>query len=103
MAEIGVDISNHRSKHPDEFLHQPVDTVITVCGKADQVCPIFPEQGNRHHWPFEDPGHAIGTEAEQIEVFRRVRDEIRRVFEAYADGLRDGASNVRFGSTGQMA
>ena len=103
MAEIGIDISNQRSKSLDEFLPQPVDTVITVCGQADQVCPIFPGSGNRHHWPFEDPGHAIGTEAEQMEVFRRVRDEIQRVFEAYADGLRDGASHVRVGSTGQRA
>jgi arsenate reductase (thioredoxin) len=89
LAEIGIDISGHRSKHMDEFLAQPVHTVITVCGKADQACPVFPGQVNRHHWPFDDPAHAVGTEAEQMEVFRRVRDEIRRVFEAYADGLRD--------------
>lgn len=91
MAELGVDISGHRSKHLDEFLPQPVHTVITVCGKADQACPIFPGQVNRHHWPFDDPAHAPGDEAEQMKVFRRVRDEIRRVFGAYADGLRDAA------------
>ena len=90
LAEIGIDISSHRSKHLDEFLTQPVHTVITVCGKADQVCPVFPGQVNRHHWPFDDPAHAPGTEAEQFEVFRRVRDEIQRVFGAYADGWRDG-------------
>ena len=89
MREAGVDISHQRSKHLDEFLNQPVHTVITVCGKTDQVCPVFPGQVNRHHWPFDDPAHATGTEAEQMEVFRRVRDEIRRVFGAYADGLRD--------------
>jgi arsenate reductase len=89
MAEIGMDISGHRSKHLDEFLNQPVHTVITVCGKADQVCPVFPGQVIRHHWPFDDPAHATGSETEQLEVFRRVRDEIRRVFGAYADGLRD--------------
>jgi len=89
MAEIGIDISRHRSKHLNEFLNQPVHTVITVCGKADQACPVFPGQVNRHHWPFDDPAHATGSEAEQMEVFRRVRDEIRRVFEAYAEGLRD--------------
>ena len=89
MGEIGIDISGHRSKHLDEFLNQPVHTVITVCGKADQVCPMFPGQVNRHHWGFDDPAHAKGSEAEQMEVFRRVRDEIRRVFGAYADGLRD--------------
>jgi arsenate reductase len=89
MAEIGMDISGHRSKHLDEFLNQPVHTVITVCGKADQVCPVFPGQVIRHHWPFDDPAHATGSETEQLEVFRRVRDEIHRVFGAYADGLRD--------------
>jgi arsenate reductase len=47
---------------------------------------------NRHHWPFDDPAHAAGTEAEQLAVFRRVRDEMRRVFEAYAAGWRDAQS-----------
>ena len=89
MAEVGIDIGAHRSKHLDEFLNQPVHTVITVCGEADQACPVFPGQVNRHHWPFDDPANATGTEAEQMEIFRRVRDEIRRMFEAYADGLRD--------------
>lgn len=89
MAEIGIDISAHESKHFDEFLHAEVETVITVCGHADQVCPIFPGQVNRHHWGFDDPAHATGTEEEQLVVFRRVRDEIARVFEAYAAGRLD--------------
>ena len=89
MAEIGIDISAHRSKHLDEFLTQDVSTVITVCGNADQACPMFPGQLNRHHWGFDDPAHATGTEEQQMQVFRRVRDEIRRVFEAYAAGLLD--------------
>lgn len=91
MAEIGLDISGHRSKHLDEFLARPVETVITVCGNADQACPVFPGQMNRHHWPFEDPAHATGTEDQQMAVFRLVRDDIRRVFEAYAAGRREGA------------
>ncbi|WP_367873970.1 arsenate reductase ArsC [Luteolibacter sp. Populi] len=89
LAEIGIDISGHRSKHMDEFLSMQVETVITVCGNADQACPMFPGQLNRHHWGFDDPAHATGTEDEQMAVFRRVRDEIRRVFEAYAAGRRD--------------
>lgn len=84
MKEIGIDISHHRSKHLDEFLNQDVETVITVCGNAEQACPIFPGQVNRHHWPFDDPAHATGTDEEKLAVFRRVRDEIRLVFEAYA-------------------
>ena len=89
MAEIGIDLSGHRSKHLDEFLTQDVETVITVCGNADQACPVFPGQVNRHHWGFDDPAHATGTEEDQLAVFRRVRDEIRRVFEAYAAGRLD--------------
>lgn len=89
MAEVGIDISGHTSKHLSEFLNQPVETVITVCGAADQVCPIFPGQVNRHHWPFLDPAHATGTEEEKMQVFRQVRDEMRRVFEAYAVGRLD--------------
>jgi arsenate reductase len=89
MAEIGIDIGAHHSKHMDEFLGGEVETVITVCGNADQACPMFPGQLNRHHWGFDDPAHATGTEAEQLAVFRRVRDEIRRVFEAYAAGRLD--------------
>lgn len=89
LAEIGIDISAHHSKHMDEFLAQDVETVITVCGNADQACPMFPGQLNRHHWGFDDPAHATGSEDEQMAVFRRVRDEIRKVFEAYAAGRRD--------------
>jgi arsenate reductase len=89
MKEIGIDISGHRSKHLSEFLDRDIGTVITVCGNADQACPIFPGQVNRHHWPFDDPAHAKGTEDEVREVFRRVRNEIRRTFTAYADGRRD--------------
>ena len=90
MQEIGIDIAGHRSKHLSEFLNQPVETVITVCGNADQACPMFPGQVNRYHWGFDDPAHATGTEDEQTSaVFRRVRDEIRRVFEAYAVGRKD--------------
>jgi arsenate reductase len=91
MKEIGIDISNHRSKHMDEFLKQPVETVITVCGNADQACPMFPGQVNRYHWGFDDPAHATGTDAEKLGVFRRVRDEIKRVFEAYGAGRKDQA------------
>lgn len=86
MAEIGIDISGHHSKHLDEFLGQDIETVVTVCGNADQACPRFPGQVNRHHWGFDDPAHATGTQEEQMAVFRRVRDEIREVFEAYASG-----------------
>jgi len=95
MKEIGIDISGHRSKHLSEFLNEKIETVITVCGVADQACPIFPGQMNRHHWAFVDPAHATGSEAEKVAVFRRVRDEIRRVFEAYAAGRLDQMKTAR--------
>jgi arsenate reductase len=91
MKEIGIDISAHKSKNMNDFLQQPVETVITVCGNADQACPIFPGQVNRHHWGFFDPAHATGTDGEKLAVFRRVRDEIKLVFEAYAAGRCDQA------------
>src|SRR3954465_12678257 len=80
MKEIGIDISNHRSKHLNEFLGKKVETVITVCGHVDQICPIFPGQVNRHHWGFDDPAKIEGSAEEKLQKFRDVRDEIQRVF-----------------------
>jgi arsenate reductase len=89
MAEIGIDISTHTSKHLNEFLEKEVHTVITVCGNADAACPTFPGQAAKHHWPFDDPAKAEGNEEEIRATFRRVRDEIRAKFEAYARELAD--------------
>ena len=94
MKEVGIDISEHRSKHLNEFLSQKVETVITVCGNADQACPIFPGQVNRHHWGFYDPAKADGSDSEILQVFRQVRDEIGRIFEAYGAGRRDAAKRL---------
>jgi arsenate reductase len=94
MQEVGIDLSGHRSKSMNEFLATPIETVITVCGVAEQACPIFPGQVNRHHWPFDDPAHARGTEEQQLELFRRVRDEIRRTLNAYVAGRRDALKPI---------
>lgn len=78
MAEIGIDISGHRSKSVDEFIGQEFDYVITVCDNAKETCPVFPGRTQRIHQSFEDPP-AIG-EADAVTtlaIFRRVRDEIR--------------------------
>ena len=91
LSEIGIDISANTSKHLDTFLEDDIETVITVCGNADQACPTFPGQMNRHHWPFDDPAHAEGDDEEKMAMFRRVRDEIQAVFGAYADGRLDAA------------
>ncbi|MEM7698876.1 MAG: arsenate reductase ArsC [Verrucomicrobiota bacterium] len=89
VSEIGLDLSDGTSKSLNEFLEDEVDTIITVCGNADQACPTFPGQRQRYHWPFDDPADATGSEEEQLAVFRRVRDEIVRVFTAYGLGRRD--------------
>jgi arsenate reductase len=94
LGEIGIDLSGHTSKHMNDFLDREVETVITVCGNADQACPVFPGQVNRHHWPFNDPAKATGTAEEITAEFRQVRDEIRQVFQAYAAGRRDQAASV---------
>jgi len=94
MQELGLDIGGHTSKHMNDFLDRQVTTVITVCGHADQACPMFPGQVNRYHWGFDDPAHATGTEEEILAVFRRVRDEIRLVFGAYAAGYREALTRA---------
>src|SRR6266550_244390 len=77
MREIGVDISGHRSKSVDEFLGQAFNYVITVCDNANERRPVFPGTTQRIHWSFEDPAAAHGDGTERLNVFRRVRDEIR--------------------------
>jgi arsenate reductase len=94
LAEIGIDISQHTSKHMNDFLVRDIHTVITVCGNADQACPMFPGQVNRYHWGFDDPAHATGTDEEIMAEFRRVRDQIKLVFEAYAAGFREARGSA---------
>ena len=77
MDELGIDISHQQSKTLDRYLDEPFDDVITVCDTAAEVCPVFPGASRRRHWSFEDPSRATGSESEQLEVYRRVRDEIR--------------------------
>ena len=77
MAELGIDISQQQSKTLDRYLGEPFDDVITVCDTAAEACPVFPGAARRRHWSFEDPSKATGNEAEQLKVYRRVRDEIR--------------------------
>ena len=83
LGEIGIDISSNSSKHMNEFLDQNVETVITVCGNADQACPVYPGQVNRFHWPFFDPAKAEGSEEDIYEKFKTVRNEIKKVFTDY--------------------
>jgi arsenate reductase (thioredoxin) len=77
MSEIGIDISEHRSKSLDEFLDTPFDYVITVCDNANETCPIFPGPAKRIHWSFDDPAAMQGSDEQVMDGFRRVRNEIR--------------------------
>lgn len=82
MAEAGVDISGQRSKSVNEYLGLDIDLLVTVCGGAKESCPMFTGKvASRLHWPVDDPAKACGSEDEVMEVFRRVRDEIRALVE----------------------
>jgi arsenate reductase len=83
MREIGIDISHQTSKAIDEALLRKMDVVITLCGNAEESCPYTPSQIKRIHWSIEDPATAVGTEEEIMNVFRRVRDEIKQRLEKF--------------------
>jgi arsenate reductase len=76
MQEKGVDISGQRSKGFDEALARSMDLVVTVCGNADERCPVLPPVVKRLHWPLEDPAAATGSDDQILATFREVRDEI---------------------------
>lgn len=89
MSEAGVDISNHRSKDVVELLHLPFDAVVTVCDRAADACPVFPGEARRVHYGFDDPPTlALGlSEADALDVYRRVRDDIRAFIETLPHSL----------------
>ncbi|NOX32236.1 MAG: arsenate reductase ArsC [Deltaproteobacteria bacterium] len=94
MAEAGVDISDHRSKHINEFKEVDLDVVVTVCGHAHETCPYFPPRCKVIHIGFDDPpkmakklaGQGAGKET-QLDCFRRVRDEIKTFVKGLPDNL----------------
>ncbi len=81
MQEIGIDITNHRSKGLDEVPVDEADYIITLC--ADEVCPIVPGSTQRLDWPLPDPASQGEMIRYQIEAFREVRDEIKRRLDAF--------------------
>lgn len=90
MAEAGVDISGHRSRHIDKFGDVELDYVITVCGHAHESCPVFPGKTKVTHVGFDDPprlAKEAATEEEALEHYRRVRDEIRAFVETLPESL----------------
>lgn len=82
MAELGIDISGHQSKTLDRYLSETFEAVITVCDDANEACPVLYGARRRLHWSLPDPSRATGTEAEQLAVYRQVRDTLRRRIEA---------------------
>ncbi len=85
MKEIGIDISHYTSKPIDETLLQKMDYIITLCGDAEETCPMTPPSIKRVHWGLPDPAKAKGTEEEILNVFRMVRDEIKKNIEKMID------------------
>ncbi len=78
MSEAGVDISGHHSKTLDELADVKFDHVVTVCGHANEKCPLFPGRVQKEHWPLADPAKAEGNKEEIMNTFRATRSEIRR-------------------------
>lgn len=77
MGEVGVDISRQESTRVTEEMLTAADHVVTVCGSADEHCPVLPPGVRKEHWPLADPARAMGDEEEIMKVFRKSRDEIR--------------------------
>jgi arsenate reductase len=84
LRDAGVDPPPLRSKSVREYLGQRFDVVVTVCDQARESCPVFPGDGERLHWSFDDPAVATGTEDEQLAVFRRVVAEIHAQVRSFA-------------------
>jgi arsenate reductase len=86
MAELGIDISTHRSKGVEGFLEREIDMVITVCDQAKETCPYFAGGQERVHRSFKDPAAVEGADGEKLAAFRQVRDEIRAWLEGAFGG-----------------
>jgi arsenate reductase (thioredoxin) len=80
LAEIGIDISNNRSKSVNEFINDEIDFVLTVCDNAKESCPYFPAKTKLIHHSFEDPAETQGDEETRLNAFRKIRDEIKVYF-----------------------
>jgi len=85
MAEAGIDIAGQESTRVTDAMLDAADLVVTVCGHADEHCPVLPPGTRKEHWPLDDPAKATGPEDEVMAVFRATRDEVReRVAELLA-------------------
>lgn len=91
MKEAGIDISQQASTRVDDDMLKSADLVVTVCGHADEHCPLLPTATRKEHWPLDDPARAGGSEDEIMRVFRTSRDEIRQRVEDLLQRLREAA------------
>ncbi len=82
MAELGIDISHHKSKTLDPFVNERFDLVITVCDDANEACPVFPNAAQRWHWSIDDPSKSTGSNEQCLEAFRQARDELKTRIES---------------------
>ena len=89
MKEAGIDISSQASTRVDDDMLKSADLVVTVCGHADEHCPLLPAATRKEHWPLDDPARASGNEDEIMQVFRTSRDEIRQRVEDLLQRLRE--------------
>jgi arsenate reductase len=78
MKEISIAISNQRSKHMNEYGETSFDYIVTLCDSAATICPVFSGEGKRIHHSFSDPAAATGSEDEKLDMFKKVRDEIKQ-------------------------
>jgi arsenate reductase len=85
MAELGIDLSTHRSKSLDEFLATEFRYVVTVCDHARDACPHFPGLAERIHWSLPDPAAVQGPEEDRLAAFRQVRDQLRALIQNFAE------------------
>ncbi|MFI8496495.1 arsenate reductase (thioredoxin) [Peribacillus butanolivorans] len=84
MQEVGIDITSHTSDVIDKEILNSATLVVTLCGHADDHCPVTPPQVKREHWGFPDPAKASGTDEEKWHVFQQVRDAIGVRIEQFA-------------------
>ena len=89
MKDAGIDISQQASTRVDDDMLKSADLVVTVCGHADEHCPLLPAATRKEHWPLDDPARASGNEDEIMQVFRTSRDEIRQRVEDLLQRLRE--------------
>lgn len=87
MGEADVDISGQESTRVTDDMLEQADLVVTVCGHADEHCPVLPAGTRKEHWPLSDPAKAAGSEDEVMDVFRTTRDEVRKRVQELIDRL----------------